>query len=148
MASKQCVFCGESAGVLRSADFLCGPTYQLACKDCARELENAPEAERIRRALRLGLAEHRQALEARLKLMEEAEEQRPACLRCGTKLKFKQVLTASSLDEIRYGAYAYANIYGVAPACCPNCGRAEFYDLTFIYTDEKLQYLLKKDTEG
>ena len=72
-----CVFCGEKMGFFREMTITCAGYYLSCCKNCFKELKDLPEEELCRRALRLGLVQDTQALEARIELATKSEEQRP-----------------------------------------------------------------------
>lgn len=144
MAKEICVFCGEEVGYIRSECVSCGPVSQWACKSCAKEVKDLDEAERCRRALRLGLAVASDAMQEYVTMVEGAEEARPACLRCGAKLKFGQPVT---LDDTPYrdGLLASGG-FTVLPAFCQSCGKMELYNPGYIGNNKLLSYLVKKDT--
>ena len=103
-----CVFCGEKVSEFRVMTTICGRAYLPCCKPCYKEVDPLSQEERCRSALRLGLVKDPQMLEDYLKEAEEAaevartaEEHRPACLRCGGKLRFQeeQMLDNSPLRD-------------------------------------------------
>ena len=142
MAKETCVFCGEEAGFLNSDYITCGPTGQFACRSCAKELQDLDAPERCRRALRLGLAKDPQKLQEYLDLAENAEDARPACLRCGEKLHFGPVQT---LDNSPYRDGLLSTTFDVLPAYCSKCGKMEFYAPDVIANNKLLSYLCRKD---
>lgn len=142
MAKEVCVFCGQEVGYVRSEYVVCGPVSQFSCKSCAREVKDLSGVERCRRALRLGITEVRQAMEEYIEMVENAEESRPACLRCGEKIRFGQVQT---LDNSPYRDGLLTDTFDVLPAYCTNCGKMEFYNPSYISRHKLFSYLVKKD---
>lgn len=137
-----CVFCGEKPGMFQSSGVVCGGVYQFACKACEREMRDLDEAEVCRRALRFGRAEKPERLEERIQLITEAEDQRPACLRCGTKLIFGRV---EQLDNSPYRDNLMTSTFEVQPAYCESCGMIEFYHPAILRKNKYLAYLARKD---
>ena len=140
---KLCVFCGQKPSVFRSTSIICGGTYQVACRDCEKELRDLDDLERCRRALRLGLAEDPQEIEEHIALVTGAENHRPACLRCGGKLRFGAVQT---LDSSPYRDGILSSSFDVLPASCESCGKYELYNPVFAKKNKFIAYLIKKDT--
>ena len=140
-----CVFCGQKPGAFRSTTVQCGNTFQFACKSCEKELKDLDEVEICHRALRYGRAENPQKLQDRIALITEAEEHRPVCLRCGTKLYFGKVQT---LDNSPLRDHLLSDTFDILPAYCENCGKMEIYDPGYIRRNKYLRYLSWKDTEG
>lgn len=143
MAKEICVFCGEAPGVFRSDVVYCGSTAQVSCKTCAKEMAELSEEERCRRALKLGLAEYPDKIQERITLLTEAEDHRPACLRCGTKLKFGAVLT---LDNSPMRDGIFSDTYNILPAYCQGCGKIEFYSPGYAAQNKFVAHLIRKDT--
>lgn len=139
---KICVFCGQKPGPFRSIGIHCGPTYQFACKSCEKELKDLEEVELCRRALIRGLAEDPQRLQERIDLITEAENHRPACLRCGGKLKFGKV---QELDNSPLRDSVLSSTFDILPAYCEACGKMEFYHPDFVRKNKYLAYLIHKD---
>ena len=139
-----CVFCGETPGVFRATTVICGTTIQNCCKSCEKEVSALSEEERCRRALRLGLAKYPKTIEERLTILTESEAHRPACLRCGEKLRFGK---SQALDNSPYRDSVLSDAFVVLPAYCKFCGKIELFDPGFISADKFLVQLLKKDTE-
>lgn len=137
-----CVFCGGKAGSFRSTSVQCGATYQLACRDCARELNALDDLDRCRRALQRGLADQPEILRERITLITEAENHRPQC-RCGGKLTF---LEEQQLDNSPLRDGLLTSTFDVLPACCHSCGRYEFFNPDIIRRSPHLNYLRHKDT--
>ena len=144
MAKETCVFCGNEAGFMLGDFVPCGPVSQFACRSCAKEVKNLSEAERCRRALQRGLANEPQRIQEYLDTVENAEDARPACLRCGEKLSFGQVQT---LDNSPYSDGLLSTSFDVLPAHCKKCGRIELFDPSYVSNDRFLTYLLRKDNE-
>lgn len=138
-----CVFCGEKITAFRSTSIFCADTHQPCCKECATELRNLSEEERCRRALRLGHAQHPEKLAERIELITKAEEHRPACLRCGGKMKFEPV---QYLDNSPMRDSVFSEGFEVLPAYCESCGKYEFYKPTISNTNRFIAYLRRKDT--
>lgn len=143
MAKEVCVFCGTEVGYMRSEYVSCGPVSQWACKSCAKEVKDLDEVERCRQALRLSLAVAPDALQEYVTMVEGAEDARPTCLRCGTKLKFGQVVT---LDSSPYRDGLLSNTFDILPAYCRQCGKMELYNPGYSSGNKLLSYLVKKDT--
>lgn len=61
-----CVFCGQKPGTFRSTGIVCAGTYQVACRDCEKELKYLDEVELCQRALTRGLAEKPERLRERI----------------------------------------------------------------------------------
>ena len=148
---KVCVFCGEKIGAFRSTSIICGGAYQTSCKDCAKEVNCLPEDEQCRRALKLGLASYPEMLEKYIQSVDEeqaiaskAEEHRPACLRCGGKLRFQE---EQMLDNSPLRDGLLSSTFDVLPAFCESCGKYEFYNPSVLKKNKHLAFLLKKDTE-
>lgn len=139
---KVCVFCGQKPGMFSSTTVFCGDTAQFACKVCEKELKNLDDVEVCHRALRLGLAENPKRLEDRIALVTEAENHRPACLRCGAKLKFG---TDQQLDNSPLRDGLLSSTFDVLPAYCESCGKMEFYDPTIVRKNKFIAYLISKD---
>ena len=136
---RNCVFCGEKLGLFQFNDIRCADTLQMCCKTCAGELAKVTEAERCRRALRLGFAAEPEKLQAYVDMSEKAETRRPACTRCGTKLRFMdhQYLDNSPVGNGRFN---------VIPAYCETCGKCEFYLPEIVGKIEELAFLVRSDT--
>lgn len=143
MAKEVCVFCGEEVGYMRNEYVNCGPVCECACKRCAREVKEVSEVERCRRALQRGLSTSRKPLEEYIAMVEGAEEARPACLRCGAKLKFGEMQT---LDNSPYRDGLLSSSFDVVPAYCTGCGKMELYHPAYLSGNKLLSYLVKKDT--
>lgn len=137
-----CVFCGQKMGFFRASGIACAGVYQHACKDCEWELKDLTEEEQCRRALRLGLANEPEKLEKRIEILSKAEEHRPTCLRCGSKLRFRQV---QLLDNSPMIDGIFSTVFNVLPAVCENCGKYEFYDPEIAERNEYLLHLIKQD---
>ena len=138
-----CIFCGEKMGFFREMTITCAGYYLSCCKNCFKELKDLPEEELCRRALRLGLVQDTQALEARIELATKSEEQRPTCLQCGSKLRFGVV---QHLDNSPMRDSLFSSTFAMVPAVCPSCGKYEFYDPEIAEKNEYLAYLMKKDS--
>ena len=145
-----CVFCGEKMGFFREMAITCAGYYLSCCKNCFKEVKDLPEEEQCRRALRLGLVQNTQALEAYIEqavkaveVADHAEEQRPTCLQCGSKLRFRE---RQCLDNSPMGDGLFSRAFSVVPAVCPACGRYALYDPEIVEKNEYLAYLMKKDS--
>ncbi len=138
-----CVFCGEKPGAFRSTQVECAGTLQFACKTCEKELRDLDVVEVCRRALLRRLAKNPEILEKRIVFINEAEEHRLTCLRCGTKLRF---CDEETLDTSPYGDSMLTESLDVIPALCENCGKIEFFNPQFIKKNKHLAYLIYKDT--
>ena len=139
---KVCVFCGEKLGFFSTGGFTCGGVWQPVCKTCAAEVWELSEVEQCRRALKLGLALQPEQLESFIALSEEAEARRPACLRCGKKLKF---LPMQRLDNTPLLDSLMASFFSVQPARCEGCGKLELYDPDILEKDPVMVQLIKTD---
>ena len=146
-----CVFCGEKMGFFQAMTITCAGYYLTCCKSCYKELKDLPEEEQCRRALRLGLVQNTQALEARIELADKAlevaanaEEHRPTCLRCGTKLRFQAV---EHLDNSPMRDGLFSETFDILPAYCESCGRYEFFNPAFVEKDAYLAHLFQLDTK-
>ena len=144
MANEICVFCGEKHSTFRSTTIQCGNTWQKACKACEKELRDLDEAELCRRALVRGIAENPERLRDRIALISEAENHRPKCLRCGSKLSFMEV---QELDNSPMRDSVFKEPFEVLPAYCESCGKYEFYNPVIIRKNKHLAYLISKDTQ-
>ena len=142
---KICVFCGQRPGLFQTTDVQCGPTWQTACKACAKEVKDLSEIELCQRALRLGFAQDAQKLEQRVALISEAEDHRPKCLRCGKPMFYMETQTLDS-SPMRDGLLS--TTFSVLPAVCKACGRLEFYDPAIVRNDKHTAYLIWKDRNG
>ena len=142
---KICVFCGQRPGPFQATDVQCGPTWQTACKSCAKEVKELGEQELCRRALRLGYAQNAQKIEQRLAVLTEAEDHRPLCLRCGKPLYF---MATQTLDASPMRDGLLARTFDVLPAVCNACGRLEFYDPNLARKDKYIAHLIWKDRNG
>ena len=138
----RCVFCGQKVGTFRSTNVLCGETYQLSCRDCAKELEPLPHPERCRRALLRGLAHRPEQLREYIEVSLTAEERRPTC-RCGGKLRFME---EQNFDNTPHGDSIFHGCFTVLPAYCETCGRFEFFHPETVRKNPFLNHLLQKDT--
>ena len=139
-----CVFCDEKMSFFHAMTITCAGYYLPCCKNCMKELKDLPEEELCRRALRLGLVQDTQALEARIELAIKAEESRPTCQKCSTKLRFRE---RQCLDNSPMGDGLFSRAFAVVPAVCPSCGKYEFYDPEIAEKNEYLAYLIKIDSE-
>ena len=146
-----CVFCGEKVSEFSVKHTVCGRIYLPCCKSCYKEVDPLPGDERCRRALRLGLVQDSQALEAYLKESEEeaekarnAEEHRLSCLRCGKKLRFQKV---QYLDNSPLRDGLLSTFLEVLPAYCESCGKYEFFNPEVVEKDPYLAHLIKSDTQ-
>ena len=139
----KCVFCGEDLRFFHSYGIRCGDISLPCCKDCADELAELSEVEQCRRALRLGLVEQPEKLQERIELCEQAEAHRPACLRCGTKLRFGGM---QRLDNSPMRDSFFTDTYDVRPAYCESCGKIEFYHPNYVARSKFMAYLIRKDT--
>ena len=83
--------------------------------------------------------------EERLALLTEAEEHRPACLRCGVKLKFGRV---QQLDNTPIRDGMFTETFDVQPAYCEACGKIEFYHPDYVARNKFWAFLAEKDTEA
>ena len=144
-----CVFCGEKMGFFHAMTVTCAGYYLTCCKSCYKELKNLPEEEQCRRALRLGLVQNTQALEAYIEqavkaveVADHAEEHRPTCSQCGNKLRFQRV---QYLDNSPMRDSLFSATLAVLPAVCPSCGKYEFYDPEIAEKNEYLAHLIKQD---
>lgn len=147
---RVCVFCGQPLHMFRDDYCICARIVQPCCKDCMKELRELDEAEQCRRALKLGLAKQPEDLEAHLQQLAHAEEvartaeeRRPACLRCGGKLRFQK---EQMLDNSPLRDGLLSSTFDVLPAFCETCGKYEFYNPTVLKKNDYLAFLLKKDT--
>lgn len=138
-----CVFCGQKPGTFRGTTVLCGNTWQFACKACEKELRELDDVEKCRRALVRGLAEHPEKLKAQIELTAGAEEHRPKCVQCGTGLRF---LPVQDLDNSPMRDSIFKEPFSVLPACCPGCGRYDFYNPDIARRNRYLAHLIEKDT--
>jgi len=136
---RNCVFCGEKLGLFQFNDIRCADTLQMCCKTCAGEMAKVNEAERCRRALRLGFAAEPEKLQAYVDMSEKAEKRRPACTHCGTKLRF---MAHQYLDNSPVGNGRFT----VIPAYCEACGKCEFYLPEIVGKIEELAFLVRSDT--
>lgn len=140
-----CVFCGQTPGTFRSTTVPCGSTLQFACKACEKELRGLDDAEKCRRALIRGLAEQPDKLRERIELITEAENHRPACSQCGSRLVFMEV---QELDNSPMRDSIFKDPFEVLPACCESCGKYEFYNPAIASNNKYLAYLIRKDTQA
>jgi len=140
-----CVFCGQKPGTFRSTTVACGNTVQVSCKACEKELKDLDEMEVCRRALIRGIAENPDRIRERIELLSEAENHRPKCLRCGSKLSYMKV---QELDNSPMQDSIFKDSFKVLPAYCESCGKYEFYNPVIIRKDKYLAYLIWKDTQG
>ena len=138
-----CVFCGQKPGTFRSAEVVCGGTWQFACKACEKELRDLDDTEKCRRALARGLAAQPEKLRARIELPAQAEKHRPQCVQCGGKLRFSCV---QDLDNSPLRDSIFKEPFSVLPACCEACGRYAFYNPDIARKNKFLAYLMELDT--
>ena len=138
-----CIFCGEKLGVFRSSGIICAGTYQPCCKSRSKDLKELSEEEQCRRALRLGLALQPGKLEARIDLITKAEEHRPSCRHCGSKMKFDSV---QYFDNSPMRDSILSDGFEILPAYCESCGRYEFYKPSIVNKNKFIVYLIEKDT--
>lgn len=138
-----CVFCGQRIGTFRGTTVQCGGVYQPSCRTCVQELEALSDIERCRRALTRGMAVHPEQLQSRIQILTEAEEHRPSCTACSGKLRFR---AEQKLDNSPYRDGLLSSTFDVIPACCPDCGRYEFYNPTIVRKNPFLAHLIKKDS--
>ena len=144
MANELCVFCGQKPGTFRSTTIQCGNTWQPACKACEKELKGLDEVELCRRALVRGIAENPERIRERIELIEEAENHRPKCLRCGSVLTFMDV---QELDNSPMRDSVFMETFEVLPAYCESCGKYEFYNPVIVRKNKYLAHLIWKDTQ-
>lgn len=140
--NDRCVFCGEKVGSWRSTNVLCGKTYQLACGDCAREMNALDHTERCRRALLRGLAYRPEQLREYIEIVTTAEDRRPKCPSCGGRIQFMGERLLDRADSI------YPAVFSVLPAYCADCGRYEFYNPDIVRRNPFLEHLFLKDTDS
>lgn len=140
----RCVFCGQKVGTFRSTNVLCGKSYQLACKDCSREIEPLDHPERCRRALLRGLAHRPEQLREYIEISTTAEEHRPKCLRCGGRMIFMEV---QEFDNTPHTDSIFRGAFEVLPAYCEDCARFEFFHPAAARKNPFLAHLIEKDTE-
>ena len=147
-----CVFCGEKVSEFRVKHTVCGSIYLPCCPSCYKEVNPLPADEQCRRALQLGLVQDPQMLETYLQEIEQAaevarnaEEHRPACLRCGKKLRFRQV---QYLDNSPLLDSLLSTFFAVLPACCESCGKYELFNPEVVEKDPYLAHLIKIDTQA
>ena len=143
MAKEICVFCGNEVGSMRGEYISCGPIYQWACKNCAREVKPLGETDRARRILQRRFTSQTTVLGEYVAMVDGAEEARPTCLRCGEKIYFTPGMT---LDCSPFGDGILNKTYDVIPAVCRACGKTEFYIPDYIRKNKLYSYLVKKDT--
>ena len=140
---KVCVFCGKKLGFFHSAYISCAGTYQPCCKNCQQELNDLNEEEQCRCALKLGLADQPEKLEAFIEVGIEvganAEAHRPTCMYCGAKLRFQAV------ECLNNNPFRDWSTFDVLPAVCENCGKYEFYAPEIAKRNEYLAHLIKID---
>lgn len=139
----RCVFCGQPVNPFRANSVQCGNIYQLACKTCAKELNALEPEERCRRALLRGLADRPERIQEFLKVNAEAEDHRPACPSCGGKLRY---LGEQSMDSSPLRDGIFSSVFVVMTACCPDCGRYEFFNPEIVRKNPFLAHLILKDT--
>ena len=139
-----CVFCGQKPGIFQNASIWCANVEQPACKTCERELKDLEEVEVCRRALVRGIAVNPNRLKNRIALIEEAENHRPTCLRCGGLIFFMKV---QALDNSPMVDSMFYEPFRVLPAYCDSCGKFEFYHPDVVKRDKYLVYLSNKDTQ-
>ena len=144
MANELCVFCGQKPSTFRSTTIQCGNTWQPACKTCEKELKDLDEVEVCRRALVRGIAENPDKLRERINLITEAENHRPKCLHCGSRLSFMDV---QELDNSPMRDSVFMEPFEVLPAYCESCGKYEFYNPVIARKNQFLAYLSWKDTQ-
>lgn len=140
----RCVFCGKTVSSFRSTNVLCGKTYQLSCKDCAKELEPLDHTERCRRALQRGLAYRPEQLRSYIEIVSTAEDRRPKCPSCGGRIHF---MRERLLDSSPFTDGLLSSAFSILPACCTDCGRYEFYNPDIVRKNPFLEHLLLKDTD-
>ena len=138
----RCVFCGQKVGTFRSTNVLCGETYQLSCKDCAREMESLPHIDRCRRALQRGLANRPELLREYIEVTQSAEDHRPTC-GCGGKLRFME---EQNFDNTPHGDSLFHGCFTVLPGYCTTCGRFAFFHPETVRSNPFLAHLIEKDT--
>ena len=142
MAKVKCVFCGDEVSDFVVKTVFCGPVIQYACKRCFKEVETLSDEDRCRRALQRGFALSPERVREHLEIVESAEEARPACLRCGEKLRFGE---AETLDASPNRDGLLSRTFDVLPAYCTNCGKMELYNPTYIAKNKLFSYLVNKD---
>ena len=138
----RCVFCGQKVGTFRSTNVLSGETYQLSCKDCAREMESLPHIDRCRRALQRGLANRPELLREYIEVAQSAEDHRPTC-GCGGKLRFME---EQNFDNTPHGDSIFHGCFTVLPGYCTTCGRFAFFHPETVRSNPFLAHLIEKDT--
>lgn len=139
----RCVFCGQPVNPFRASSVQCGNIYQLACKSCFKELNALEPEERCRRALLRGLADRPERIKEYLRVNAEAEDHRPVCPVCGGKMRFMQ---ERNLDCSPLYDGVFSKYFNVLPACCPDCGRYEFFNPEIVRKNPFLAHLILKDT--
>ena len=139
-----CIFCGQKPGTFRGTTVAVGGYYQIACKSCAREVEDLDEISLCRRALQRGLASHPEKIEERIQVVTEAEDHRPKCLRCGGRMIFQETQT---LDNSPLRDSILSTTFDIRPAYCEDCGLYEFYNPEVVRKHKYLAYLIRKDTK-
>lgn len=141
---KVCIFCGEKPGLFRASSIVCGGTIQFCCTTCENEIKQLDEVEQCRLALRLGLAEDQEKINTRIEVLTNAEDHRPTCIRCNTKLKYHR---EEHLDHTPGRDGIFSETFDVIPAYCPSCGRIEFFNPDNIRRNPYLSHLIAVDTD-
>ena len=139
-----CVFCGERLGGFRHLSITCAGVEQPCCKNCSKELKELDREECCRRALRLGYAFQKDKLEEIVNIAGEAEEHRPACLRCGAKMIFEPEQYFDNSPFI--DSVLLTSGFEILPTHCESCGRYEFYKPDIVNKNKFFAYLIEKDT--
>ena len=140
---KICVFCGKKLSVFGSVRIECAGTYQVCCRGCANELKSLNEEELCRRALRYSYAHQPEIIQSRIEMITKAEELRPTCLQCGSKLRFEAV---QYFDNSPVVDSVFSEGFEVLPAYCESCGKYEFYKSDIVKKNQYIAYLIDKDT--
>ena len=139
-----CVFCGNKLTPYRYNYVYCGSVPQLVCKSCEKEVSSLDDAEVCRRALAGGRADQPDKVRAHMEVAEHAEEHRFTCLRCGSRMRFGQIM---SLDTSPMRDSIFSKSFDTLPVHCDNCGKIEFFDPIRLSKDEHIAYLIVKDAK-
>ena len=144
MAKEICVFCGKEISSIFSTSVICGNTYQSACKSCGKDMEKEDHVERCRQAMRYAASDARAGLQRFLDEDQAAEEKRPLCLRCSSKMRFGSVLT---LDASPTHDGIFSRSFDAIPLYCDTCGKIELFKPDFLSKNEGYRQLYNKDTK-
>ena len=101
--------------------------------------------EACRRALSSGFVKEAEPIRAHIAFLEQVDEKRPKCLRCGTPMIFRETQTLDNSPRRQDGLFSGS--FEVLPLYCPNCGKMELFWPEILAKDENMAWLYQQDVK-